>query len=40
MILTASRLVQGDVAQGLEIVREAFTATFARRGEQGGACCA
>lgn len=40
LIRTASHLVEGDVAQGFEVVREAFTDNFARRGEHGGACCA
>ena len=39
MLVTASRLVEGQVARGFESVREAFADNFERRGELGGACC-
>jgi CubicO group peptidase (beta-lactamase class C family) len=40
MLVTASRLVEGQVSRGFEAVREAFADNFDRRGELGGACCA
>jgi CubicO group peptidase (beta-lactamase class C family) len=40
MSVVASQPVEGHVSPGYELVREAFTDNFARRGELGGACCA
>ena len=40
MLVTASRLVEGQVSRGFEAVREAFADNFDQRGELGGACCA
>jgi CubicO group peptidase (beta-lactamase class C family) len=31
--------IEGSVAEGFELVREAFVENFIRRGERGGACC-
>jgi CubicO group peptidase (beta-lactamase class C family) len=40
MLVAASHTVEGHVSRGFEVVREAFSDNFARRGELGGACCA
>jgi CubicO group peptidase (beta-lactamase class C family) len=36
----ASLTIEGDVARGLEAVRDTFEQNFVDRGEMGGACCA
>ena len=36
----ASPRIEGQVARGLDAVRDAFEENFADRGEMGGACCA
>jgi CubicO group peptidase (beta-lactamase class C family) len=40
MVAVASHVSQGHVSRRFEAVRNAFEENFARRGEQGGACCA
>jgi CubicO group peptidase (beta-lactamase class C family) len=40
MLVAASHTVEGHVSRGFEVVREAFSDNFARRGDLGGACCA
>src|SRR5499427_8427699 len=39
-VATSRGTVEGHVARGFEAVRDAFVENLARRGEQGGACCA
>jgi CubicO group peptidase (beta-lactamase class C family) len=36
---TQTAPVLGDVSDGFDVVRDAFTENFTRRGELGGACC-
>jgi len=36
---TQTAPIFGDVSEGFDVVRDAFTENFTRRGELGGACC-